>query len=70
MAQEKEKRSPQRTIRLGSVGPEPMDLELAQAFSDAVLSLVEQNCRCPSCEFVRLLVRKRREIFRGGAGGP
>jgi len=40
--------------------------ELAEAFSAAVLDLVEHNCSCPSARFVRLLIKYRKDIFKGG----
>jgi len=43
-----------------------LNQELADAFSNAVFSLLEHNCSCPSAEFVRLLVKNRKEMFKGG----
>lgn len=43
-----------------------LNQELADAFSAAVFGLLEHNCSCPSAKFVRLLVAKRKDIFKGG----
>ncbi|MBA7588647.1 hypothetical protein ES708_30712 [subsurface metagenome] len=43
-----------------------LNKELADAFSGAVFGLLEHNCSCPSAKFVRLLVKKRKEMFKGG----
>ena len=43
-----------------------LNQELADAFSAAVFGLLENNCSCPSAKFVRLLVAKRKDIFKGG----
>ena len=40
--------------------------ELADAFSDAVFGLLEHNCSCPSARFVRLMVKYRKDMFKGG----
>lgn len=40
--------------------------ELADAFSEATFGLVEHNCSCPSAKFVRLLVKYRKDMFKGG----
>ena len=40
--------------------------ELADAFSNAVFGLLEHNCSCPSAKFVRLLVKYRKDMFKGG----
>jgi len=51
----------------GTGAPIPgMDQELADAFSDAVFGLLEHNCSCPSAKFVRLMVKHRKDIFKGG----
>ena len=53
-------------------GPDPgpaipgLNQELADAFSDAVFGLLEHNCSCPSARFVRLLVKYRKDMFKGG----
>jgi len=46
--------------------PGGLNQELADAFSAAVFGLVENNCSCPSAKFVRLLVRYRKDMFKGG----
>lgn len=43
-----------------------MNQELADAFSDAVFGLLDHNCSCPSARFVRLLVKYRKDMFKGG----
>ena len=43
-----------------------LNQELADAFSDAVFGLLDHNCSCPSAKFVRLLVRYRKDMFKGG----
>jgi len=52
------------------LGPDPdiprMNQELADAFSNAVFGLLETNCKCPSAKFVRLLVKYRKDMFKGG----
>ena len=49
------------------VAPVPgLNQELADAFSNAVFGLLEHNCSCPSAKFVRLLVRYRKDMFKGG----
>ena len=51
-------------------GPEPvlpgLNKELGDAFSDAVFGLLDHNCSCPSAKFVRLLVKYRKDMFKGG----
>ena len=51
-------------------GPGPaipgLNQELADAFSNAVFGLLESNCNCPSAKFVRLLVKYRKDMFKGG----
>ena len=46
-----------------SLGPKQ---ELAAAFSNAVFGLLEHNCSCPSAKFVRLMVKYRKDMFKGG----
>ena len=43
-----------------------LNQELADAFSNAVFGLLESNCSCPSAKFVRLLVKYRKDMFKGG----
>ena len=43
-----------------------LNQELADAFSAAVFGLVEHNCSCSAAKFVRLLVKYRQDIFKGG----
>ena len=43
-----------------------LNQELADAFSNAVFGLLEHNCSCPSAKFVRLLVKYRKDMFKGG----
>lgn len=43
-----------------------LNQELADAFSSAVFGLLEHNCSCPSAKFVRLLVKYRKDMFKGG----
>lgn len=53
----------------GTGDPPPlpgMNQELADAFSNAVFGLLEHNCSCPSAKFVRLLVKYRKDMFKGG----
>ncbi len=51
-------------------GPGPaipgLNQELADAFSNAVFGLLEHNCSCPSAKFVRLMVKYRKDMFKGG----
>ena len=51
----------------GATAPIPgLNQELADAFSDAVFGLLDHNCNCPSARFVRLLVKYRKDMFKGG----
>ena len=62
-----EKRKP--LVRPGFKGADSLqglNQELADAFSNAVFGLLEHNCSCPSAKFVRLLVKYRKEMFKGG----
>ncbi len=43
-----------------------LNQELADAFSNAVFGLLDHNCSCPSAKFVRLLVKYRKDMFKGG----
>ena len=43
-----------------------LNQELADAFSNAVFGLLEHSCSCPSAKFVRLLVKYRKDMFKGG----
>jgi len=62
-------RKPGKSLPPGT-GPGPpipgLNQELADAFSDAVFGLLEHNCSCPSSRFVRLLVKYRKDMFKGG----
>ena len=42
-----------------------LNQELSDAFSDAVFGLLDHNCSCPSARFVRLLVKYRKDMFKG-----
>ena len=56
-------------VRPGFEGAPPLqglNQELADAFSNAVFGLLEHNCSCPSARFVRLLVKYRKDMFKGG----
>jgi len=56
-------------VRPGFKGASPLEglnQELADAFSNAVFGLLEHNCSCPSAKFVRLLVKYRKDMFKGG----
>ena len=51
----------------GAAAPIPgLNQELADAFSDAVFGLLDHNCSCSSAKFVRLLVKYRKDMFKGG----
>lgn len=43
-----------------------LNQQLADAFSAAVFGLLEHNCSCPSAKFVKLMVKYRKEVFKGG----
>jgi len=62
-------RKPRKSLPPGT-GPSPvipgLNQELADAFSDAVFGLLDHNCSCPSSRFVRLLVKYRKDMFKGG----
>lgn len=62
-------RKPRKSLPPG-VGSNPtmpgLNQELADAFSDAVFGLLDHNCSCPSSKFVRLLVKYRKDMFKGG----
>jgi len=50
----------------GAPALQGLNQELADAFSNAVFGLLEHNCSCPSAKFVRLLVKYRKDMFKGG----
>ena len=62
-------RKPRKSLPPGA-GSNPalpgMNQELADAFSGAVFGLLDHNCSCPSAKFVRLLVKYRKDMFKGG----
>jgi len=62
-------RKPGKSLPPGTGASAPiagLNQELADAFSDAVFGLLENNCSCLSARFVRLLVKYRKDMFKGG----
>ena len=58
-----------KKLPLGPGEPPPLqglNQELADAFSNAVFGLLDHPCSCPSAKFVKLMVKYRKDMFKGG----